>query len=1187
MAEKTKTLDGNEAAARVAYSTNETVAIYPITPASPMGEMADMWALAGKRNIWGTVPHIVEMQSEGGAIAAVHGSLQRGSLTTTFTASQGLLLMIPDMFKIAGELNPMVIHVAARTVASHALSIFCDHSDVMAVRGTGFALLCSSSVQEAHDFALISQASTLKSRVPFLHFFDGFRTSHEISKITLLSDQQLSALIDDSLVREHRYRSLSPERPFIRGSSQNPDIFFQAREASNPFYNAAASVVEQVMADFEKISGRSYHVFDYCGDPQAERVVVIMGSASQTVEEVVEELNSKQERVGILKVRLYRPFSSVHLLQMLPTTVKAIAVLDRTKEPGSPGEPLYCDVVTSISEASAGPDSPWLKAPQTIGGRYGLSSKEFTPPMARTIFSRLHKNCMPHHFTVGIHDDVSFQSLTVENDDNFEPQQRITALFYGYGSDGTVSANKNTLKIIGDTTDYYVQGYFVYDSMKSGSLTVSHLRFDKKPINSPYQIYKANFIACHQFSFLQKIDMLQYAGDGATFLLNSPYAPEELWDKIPLSVQQAIIGKKLKVYTIDAGSIAGKIGLGGRINTIMQTCFFALSNLVEEGTAVRKIKEYISASYGRRGEAIVAMNLEAVDLAIRNLHRLDVPGHASSTFDLREPVSPDATPFVKLKTAMILRDSGDKLPVSAFDADGTFPSATSKYLKRGISSEVPVWEPQLCIQCGRCSFFCPHAVVRAKVYDKADLTGAPDSFQSVPARHPSLQGLYYTVAVSPQDCTGCRVCVEVCPAKDRKEPKTRALNMKPKGSVLQSGQQNWEFFTDLPQYDQEASSVRELQFVTPLFEFSGACAGCGETPYLTLLSRLFGDHALIANATGCSSIYGGNEPVTPWSVNKEGRGPAWSNSLFEDNAEFGLGFRIAIDKQIEQCRELLCKLEPEIGSELVEALIKADQNSTVDIQEQRARVVALRQRLKQVGKKEAEDLLALSDALIKKSIWLVGGDGWAYDIGFGGLDHVLSMGRKVNILVLDTEMYSNTGGQMSKATPPAAVAKFAAGGKSTGKKDLVMMAMSYGSVYVARVAMGADQAQAIKAFREADQYQGTSLIVAYAHCIGQGFDLVHGTNQQHLAVESGYWPLLRYDPGLQKQGKNPLQLDSRAPSIPLENYIYNETRYSLLRHSNPDEAERLLSKAKEELTRRWNWYQHQASMPVTQRGANG
>ncbi len=1185
--EKMKTVDGNEAAASVAYSTNETVAIYPITPASPMGEMADLWASAGKRNIWGTVPHIVEMQSEAGAIAAAHGSLLRGSLTTTFTASQGLLLMIPNMFKIAGELNPMVIHVAARTVATHALSIFCDHSDVMATRSTGFAFLCSSSVQESHDFALISQASTLKSRVPFLHFFDGFRTSHEISKIAILSEEQMRKMIDDNLVREHRYRSLSPERPFIRGSSQNPDIFFQAREASNPYYSRAVSVVEQVMIDFEKLSGRSYHLFQYSGDPEAERVIVVMGSAAQTVEEMVEQLNIKNERVGVLKVRLYRPFSGSHLLKALPTTVKAIAVLDRTKEPGSAGEPLYCDVVTSVNEAAGNQDFPWVRIPKITGGRYGLSSKEFTPPMVHSIFSSLHKNCMPKHFTVGIEDDVSFKSLSIEKGYYSEPRERICALFYGYGSDGTVSANKNTLKIIGETTDYYVQGYFVYDSMKSGSMTVSHLRFDKKPINSPYQIYQADFIGCHQFVFLQKIDMLQHAGEEATFLLNSPYSPEEVWDKFPLSVQKTIIEKRLKVYVIDANSIAAQIGLGGRINTIMQTCFFALSKLIPEQTAVGKIKDYICQCYGKSGDTIVSMNQEAVDSSIRNLHQLKIPDQPGSTFDLLEVVSSDATPFVKLNTARILRGRGDELPVSAFDADGTFPSATSKYLKRGISAWIPVWEPQLCIQCGKCSLLCPHGVVRAKVYEKADLAGAPESFQFVPARHPSLEGQYYTVAVSPQDCTGCRVCVEVCPGKDRKEPKIKALNMKPKDPLLLSGEKNWEFFLNLPQYDRSASSMRELQFVTPLFEFSGACAGCGETPYLTLLSRLFGDHALIANATGCSSIYGGNEPVTPWGVNKEGKGPAWSNSLFEDNAEFGLGFRIAIDKQIEQCKELLYRLEPQVGKELVEALIRSDQNGTEEIEQQRERVRALRERLKQIDNRDADDLLALSDALIKKSIWLVGGDGWAYDIGFGGLDHVLSMGRKVNILVMDTEMYSNTGGQMSKATPPGAVAKFAAAGKSSGKKDLVMMAMSYGSVYVARVAMGADQAQAIKAFREADQYEGTSLIVAYAQCIGQGFNLVHGNDQQRLAVESGYWPLLRYDPRLQKEGKNPLQLDSRSPSVPLEDYIYNETRYSLLLRSNPDKAAHLLKKAKEEVVQRWNRYQHWASMPLAQGDGNG
>ncbi|HEX3019198.1 MAG TPA: pyruvate:ferredoxin (flavodoxin) oxidoreductase [Chitinispirillaceae bacterium] len=1177
-----KTLDGNEAAAYVAYNTNEAVAIYPITPASPMGEMADLWATRGEKNMWGTVPHIVEMQSEAGAIAAAHGALQRGALTTTFTASQGLLLMIPNMFKIAGELNPMVIHVAARTVATHALSIFCDHSDVMAARSTGFAFLCSASVQEAQDFALISQAATLKSRVPFLHFFDGFRTSHEISKIHLLTTEQLKAMIDDNLVREFRYRALSPERPVIRGTSQNPDIFFQAREASNPFYSACPSIVEQAMGQFGAMTGRIYKLFDYYGDPDAELVIVIMGSASQTVEETVDYLNSRNQKVGLIRVRLYRPFSSGHFLQVLPLSVKSIAVLDRTKEPGAIGEPLYCDVVASINEAAQRSDLPVNKIPRIVGGRYGLSSKEFIPSMVESVFASINSQSAPSHFTVGIRDDVSYQNLTTEKNIQIEPVDRIRALFYGYGSDGTVSANKNTLKIIGEQTDYFVQGYFVYDSMKAGSITVSHLRFDKRPIRSQYQIYLANFIACHQFSFLQKLNMLQFAEDEATFLLNCPYTPDEIWGKLPVSVQKTIITKKLKVYTIDAGIIASKIGLGRRINTIMQTCFFALSKIVPEDTAVSKIKQYVKDSYGKRGDAIVFMNLQAIDSAIENLHRLEVPAEASSSFDLRDAVSSDATAFVKMKTERIIRGCGDELPVSAFDPDGTFPSATSRYLKRGISREIPVWEPDLCIQCGRCSFLCPHAVVRAKVYEKEDLAGAPESFQSVPARHPSLKGQYYTVAVSPQDCTGCRVCVEVCPGKDRKEPKKKALNMQPKGPVLESSERNWEFFRDLPQYDKSALTVREMQFVTPLFEFSGACAGCGETPYLSLLSRLYGDRALIANATGCSSIYGGNEPVTPWAVDKEGRGPAWSNSLFEDNAEFGLGFRIAIDKQIEQCKELLYNLEPEIGTEIIEALLRSEQKTSDDIQEQRNRVTALRERLRQINKNDALDLLALSDSLIAKSIWLVGGDGWAYDIGFGGLDHVLSLGRKVNILVMDTEMYSNTGGQMSKATPVGAVAKFASGGKENGRKDLVMMAMSYGTVYVARVAMGADQAQAIKAFIEADQYEGTSIIVAYAQCIGQGFELVHGTSQQQLAVKSGYWPLLRYNPGLLKEGKNPLQLDSSAPSVPLEDYIYNETRYSLLLRSDPDRAARLLKKAKEELVQRWNWYQYWAGMPVVQ-----
>lgn len=1180
MKENMKTLDGNEAAAFVAYYTNEVVAIYPITPASPMGEAADLWESIGHKNMWGTVPRVIEMQSEAGAAGVVHGSLQRGALTTTFTASQGLLLMIPNMFKIAGELNPMVIHVAARTVASHALSIFGDHSDVMAARGTGFAFLCSSSVQEAQDFALISQAATLKSRVPFLHFFDGFRTSHEISKIHQLTHDQMRQMIDDSLVHEHRMRALSPERPFIRGTSQNPDIFFQGREASNPFYAACPSIVEQTMAQFEKITGRMYKLFQYYGSPDAERVIVLMGSACQTAEETVDYLNDRNENVGVLKIRLYRPFSYTHFLQALPSSVKSLTVLDRTKEPGSPGEPLYSDVVSTISEAFNTGDSPFRSMPQILACRYGLSSKEFTPSMVGAIFENMSHQNHKRHFTIGINDDISALSLQFEKECQVEPADRIRAIFYGYGSDGTVSANKNTLKIIGEQTDYFVQGYFIYDSMKSGSLTVSHLRFDKDYIRSQYHIHNANFIGCHQFTFLERVHVLRSVDDGAVFLINSPYPVNEVWDRMPALVQKTIIEKKLKVYVIDAYKIAEKIGLGNRINTIMQTCFFSLCKIIPEELAITKIKEFISNSYGRKGELIVSMNLNAVDSSLENLHELQIPSEVTSTFGLRSAVSPDAPEYVKLNIAKIVCETGDSLPVSAFKPDGTFSSGTSRYLKRGITREVPVWDPNVCIQCGRCSFMCPHAVVRAKVYEKVDLNDAPESFQSVPAKHPSLQGLYYSVVISPEDCTGCRVCVEVCPAKNRSEPKLKALNMQPIKPILQSGRQNWDFFQYLPQYDKTARSVRELQFVTPLHEFSGACTGCGETPYLTLLSRLFGDHTLIANATGCSSIYGGNEPVTPWTTNKEGKGPAWSNSLFEDNAEFGLGFRIAIDKQKEQCKELLYKLKSEIGEELADALMEADQRTIEDIIEQRDRVSALRERLQQIDSKQSHDLMALSDALIKKSIWLVGGDGWAYDIGFGGLDHVLSLGRKVNILVMDTEMYSNTGGQMSKATPIGAVAKFASSGKSTSKKDLVMMAMTYGSVYVARIAMGADQAQAIKAFVEADEYEGTSLIVAYSHCIGQGYDLVHGMQQQILAVQCGYWPLLRYDPRLQKSGRNPLQLDSGAPSIPLEKYIYNETRYKMLLHSRPDEAAALLEKAKVELNKKWQWYKYWASMPM-------
>lgn len=1175
-----KTLDGNEAASLVAYNTNEVIAIYPITPASPMGEVADLWATEKRRNIWGTVPQIIEMQSEAGAAGTVHGAVQRGALTTTFTASQGLLLMIPNMYKIAGELNSMVIHVAARTVATHALSIFCDHSDVMAARGTGFALFCSCSVQETHDFALIAQASTLLSRVPFLHFFDGFRTSHEIAKITLLSHDQMRQMINMEALQQHRSRALTPEMPFIRGTSQNPDIFFQAREASNPFYQSCPSIVEKQMALFEKVAGRRYNLFDYYGAPDAERVIISMGSSCLTIEEVVKYLNNSGEKVGIIKVRLYRPFSADHFLRSLSSSVKAIAVLDRTKEPGSTGEPLYNDIVTVISESFARNANTLKTYPHITQYRYGLSSKEFTPSMVVAIYANMRNRNHKLHFTVGINDDISQQSLPVTKQYSIEPANRIRAVFYGYGSDGTVSANKNSLKIIGEQTDYFVQGYFIYDSMKSGSLTVSHLRFDKDQINSPYHIHNANFIACHQFSFLERIDVLKVADSKAIFLLNSPYSVTDVWDKLPSSVQKTIIEKQLEFYIVDAYHVAEKIGLGNRINTIMQTCFFGLTKIIPVDLAVRKIKDYVKSTYGKRGEVIVSMNIQAVDHALENLHKVQVPQLVTNTFDLRDAVSIDAPDFVKLQTAKIVRNSGDDLPVSAFEPDGTFSSATSKYLKRRISRFVPVWDPDVCIQCGRCSFYCPHAVVRAKIFEEADLSGAPKSFQSVAAKHPSLQGLKFSIVVSPEDCTGCRVCVEVCPAKNRKEPKFKALNMHSIDPHLETMMSNWKFSLDLPQFDKSANTMRELQFVTPLFEFSGACAGCGETPYLTLLSRMFGDHAIIANATGCSSIYGGNEPVTPWAVNKEGKGPAWSNSLFEDNAEFGLGFRVAIDKQIEQCKELLNQLKNDIGGELADAIVNAEQNSVEDIIAQRNRVVALRQQMKKIDSWQAANLIALSDALIKKSVWLVGGDGWAYDIGFGGLDHVCSLGRNVNILVMDTEMYSNTGGQMSKATPTGAAAKFAAAGKSTGKKDLVGMAMTYGSVYVARIAMGADPAQAIKAFKEADEFEGTSLIVAYAQCIGQGYDLVNGINEQKLAVQSGYWPLLRYDPRLKKSGVNPLQLDSGAPSISLEDYIYNETRYRIILHTNPNEAARLLSQAKESLAEKWKLYQYLASMPI-------
>ena len=1178
------TIDGNEAAAYVAYKTNEVIAIYPITPSSPMGEFADEWSAYGEKNIWGTVPLVVEMQSEGGAAGAVHGALQAGALTTTFTASQGLLLMIPNMYKIAGELTSTVFHIAARTVATHALSIFGDHSDVMAARATGWAMLFSNSVQEVMDFALIAQASTLAARVPFLHVFDGFRTSHEVMKVEKLGEDDIRAMIDEELVRAHRQRALSPDRPFIRGTAQNPDVFFQSREGCNPYYQAVPDIVQRNMDQFAHLVGRRYHLFDYVGAPDAERVIVLMGSGCEAAEETVDYLAQRGEKVGVVKVRLYRPFSVPHFLSALPKTVKVIAALDRTKEPGAAGEPLYQDVVTAVNEGMASGTAPFTGHPLVVGGRYGLASKEFTPAMIKGIFDELAKPQPKNHFTVGIVDDVTRSSLDYDPNFDIEPKDVVRALFWGLGADGTVGANKNSIKIIGEETPNYAQGYFVYDSKKSGARTVSHLRFGPRPIHSTYLIQKANFVAVHQFGFLERYNVLEAVEEGATFLLNSPYGPDEVWDHLPRSVQEEIIQKRLKFYVIDAYSVARETGMGVRINTTMQTCFFAISGVLPRDEAIARIKEAIRKTYGKRGEAVVQKNFAAVDAALAHLHEVKVPERVTSTVDLPPVVPPAAPEFVQKVTAPIIAGQGDLLPVSALPADGTFPSGTAQWEKRNIALEVPVWEPDICIQCGKCVLVCPHAVIRAKVYDESALAGAPPTFKYTDARWKELPNMKYTLQVSVEDCTGCSLCVEVCPAKDKTQVGRKAINMQPQLPLRAQERENWEFFLRLPDVSRTDSlkfnSVKNVQLLRPLFEFSGACAGCGETPYVKLISQLFGDRAFIANATGCSSIYGGNLPTTPWTLNAEGRGPAWSNSLFEDNAEFGLGMRLTLDKQGEYARELVTRLRDVIGADLADALLHANQADEVGIAAQRARVAELKARLAGRAEPAARDLLTLADMLVNKSVWIVGGDGWAYDIGYGGLDHVLASGRKVNVLVLDTEVYSNTGGQASKATPLGAVAKFAAGGKPTAKKDLGLMMMSYGSIYVAQVAMGANDMQTVRAFLEAEAYNGPSLIIAYSHCINHGIDMTKGLQQQKLAVESGYWPLYRYNPALKAEGKNPLQLDSKAPSIPLQDYAYNETRYRMLEQSDPEAAARLLAEAQKAVNERWRKYEQLARMEL-------
>ena len=1177
---KSVTIDGNEAAAFVAHQVNEVCAIYPITPSSNMGEWADQWSSEGKTNLWGSVPSVVELQSEGGASGAVHGALQTGALTTTFTASQGLLLMIPNMFKIAGELTSTVFHVSARTVAAHALSIFGDHSDVMAVRSTGWSLLSSASVQEVMDMALIAQAATLEGRIPVLHFFDGFRSSHEVQKIEQLTEEDMRAMINDELVRAHRARALSPNRPVLRGSAQNPDVYFQARERCNPYYTAFPAIMQKAMDAFAKVVGRQYRLFDYVGAPDADRVIVMMGSGAETAHEAVEYLTARGEKVGLLKVRLFRPFSADAFLEALPNTVKSLAVLDRTKEAGAAGEPMYQDVLTALGERLNLGTLPFA-FPKVVGGRYGLSSKEFTPAMVKAVFDNLAAPAPKNHFTVGIEDDVTHLSLAYDPHFITEGEGVIRCHFYGLGSDGTVGANKNSIKIIGEETENYAQGYFVYDSKKAGSITVSHLRFGPRPIRSTYLVSSANFVACHAFVFLEKFDMLRAAAQGSVFLLNSPYGPAEVWDKIPRSVQEQIINKKIKFYVIDGYKVAKDAGMGGRVNTIMQTCFFAISGVLPKDDAIAAIKKAIKKTYGAKGEEIVKKNFEAVDQTLANLFEVAVPAAATSSFDKPPVVSAQAPDYVRNVLAKIIANEGDDLPVSSMPADGTFPTATAQWEKRNIALEIPVWDEKICIQCGKCALVCPHAAIRIKVFDGALLKDAPPTYKSMDYKGQEFKGMKYTVQVAPEDCTGCGECVFICPAKDKSNVKHKSLDMADQLPLREPERANYTFFLALPEVDRTAvkiDTVKGSQFLQPLFEYSGACAGCGETPYIKLLTQLFGDRAIIANATGCSSIYGGNLPTTPYAVNPEGRGPAWSNSLFEDNAEFGYGFRLTVDKQNEYARELLRKLAGRMGEELVKGLLEEPQKDELGIARQRSRLFSLKQVLAGAKDADALNLLSVADALVKKSVWIVGGDGWAYDIGYGGLDHVLASGRNVNVLVLDTEVYSNTGGQCSKSTPTGAVAKFAAGGKSLPKKDLGLLAVTYGNIYVARVAMGANDNQTVKAFLEAEAYDGPSLIIAYSHCIAHGFNMTEGMQHQKEAVECGAWPLFRYNPEMALAGKNPLKLDSKAPKMIFSDYAMKETRFKMLTKSHPEASKRLMDAAQKENLQRWQVYEQLATI---------
>jgi len=1172
-------LDGNEAAASVAYRLAEVVAIYPITPSSPMAEWADQWRSEGKLNIWGALPIVEELQSEGGAAGALHGALQAGAFATTFTASQGLLLMIPNMFKIAGELTPATMHVTARTLATHALSIFGDHSDVMTCRATGWAMLCSNSVQEVADLALVAQIATLESRIPFIHFFDGFRTSHEVGKILPIADETIRAMVDDKYIIDFRQRALSPDRPVIRGTAQNPDVFFQAREACNSFHAAVPGVVQNVMDRFAALTGRAYHLFDYYGAPDAERVIVIMGSGAEAAEEAVDLLNKQGEKLGLVKVRLYRPFDAKAFLASLPATVKSIAVLDRCKEPGAGGEPLYMDIITVLAENE---DQPFAVKPKVIGGRYGLSSKEFTPAMVKGIYDELAKPEPKNHFTIGIDDDVTHTSLTYDPAFSTEDPKTVRALFYGLGSDGTVGANKNSIKIIGTETDNYSQGYFVYDSKKSGSMTTSHLRFGPNPIRSTYLITQASFVACHNFSFLEKMDVVEAAMPGAVFLLNSPFPAAEVWNHIPKSTQQEILRKKIEFYVIDGYAVAREAGMGTRINTIMQTCFFAISGVLPREEAIAQIKKAIYKTYGKRGEAVVQKNYAAVDAALAHLEKVELPTSATADFDLIPAISGNAPEFVRNVLGEIAGGHGDRLPVSALPAGGAFPTGTAQWEKRNIAQFIPVWDKDLCIQCGKCVMVCPHAVIRSKVYGAELADKAPATLQWAKPKWKGMEQDHYTLQVAPEDCTGCAVCVEVCPVKSKSDASKKAINMAPQAPLREAERENWEYFLGLPETDRSKVShgqVKDIQLLQPLFEFSGACAGCGETAYIKLLTQLFGDRLYIANATGCSSIYGGNLPTTPYSQNAQGRGPTWANSLFEDNAEFGFGMRTALDQQHEFAQTLLKRVAPVLDEELVTALLDAKQQTEPEINQQRFRVHVLKQKLAGVDSSDARNLLAIADGLVRKSVWILGGDGWAYDIGFGGLDHVLGSGKNVNVLVLDTEVYSNTGGQASKSTPRGAVAKFAASGKGTSKKDLAMEAVSYGSVYVARVALGGNDSHVVKAFQEAEAHDGPSIILAYASCIAHGYDLVHGLEQQKLAVQSGYWPLMRYNPSLRETGKNPFQLDSKAPAIRLKEYIYREARYTMLARSNPQLAAKLLVEAQDDVERQWRVYSARAAMP--------